>query len=209
MGTFTDGFCRPVDMGDEQDTIPRSHGIEWENRAFSGFQGRKDSETLELGDYPNGCKVLLDIIKRMDENYNYLAIQKLCAIKNKKLFLVSVKGRGSRFCMYKNGVHNSNRLYFSVDVKRARIEARSFDPECKREHTKVEFVLTKVEKFKAITQFGLGGISTMSAVAGEEAFPLVPVAPLVPPVQMSKKQKFEEKLRLYQASVSSIDTARL
>jgi hypothetical protein len=158
MGTFTDGFCRPVDMGDDNDTIPRSHGLASENRAFSAFQCRKNSQSLELGDYPNGCQTILDIIKRMNENYNYLAIQKLCVDKNKRTFLISVKGSGSRFCIYKKGTHKNNRLYFSVDVNRARIEARCFDPDCKREHAEtptVELALNLMETSEVTTQFGL------------------------------------------------------
>lgn len=209
MGTFTEGFCRPVDMGDEHDTIPRPGTLVSENRAFSAFQCRKNSESLELGDYPNGCQTFLDIIKRMNDNYRFLAIQRLCLDKKNRSFMISVKGSGSRYCMYKNGVHNNNLLYFCVDIRRARIQAHCSDPDCKREHgdaPRFERVLTMGEKFKVATQFGLK-MSDSQMQRREHVVSLPPRAPLIPPVQMSEKdiktQRWEEKRRMYQSSMTS------
>jgi hypothetical protein len=51
MGTFTSGFSRPVDMGDEHDAIPRSDALfPLERRVVSGFQRRKNNTSLELSE---------------------------------------------------------------------------------------------------------------------------------------------------------------
>jgi hypothetical protein len=206
MGTFTNGFCRPVDMGDGHDAIPRSDTLE-SHRAVSAFQCRKNSLSLELGDYPNGGQTILEIIKRINAQYSFVAIHRLSVDRKKRSFMISVKGSGSRYCMYKNGVHNSNRVYFCVDVKRARIQAHCSDPDCKREHAKdqlVERTLTLGEKFNLTTQFGLKDTQirrTMSPITAEEVV-------LVPRIQMSeaeikrqKRQQWEEKRQKYQSLI--------
>jgi hypothetical protein len=114
--------------------------------------------------------------------------------------------------MYQNGVHSSNRVYFCLDVKRARIQVHCFDPDCKREHAKtpIKRALTLIDKHNLTTQFGLPDTLArprISPVVGEEASgPVVtPITPLAPLVQMSatelKKHRWEEKRRMYQSSV--------
>ena len=157
MGAFTGGFCRPVDMGDEHDTIPESARLLSECSVVRGFQRRKNSLSLELGEWGSGCQTILAIIKRLHDNYSFLSIHRLFVDKKKRSFLITVKGSGSRYCMYRDGVHRTNRIYFSLDLKRARIKVHCLVPDCKRDHDKplVERALTLVEKYQITAQFGL------------------------------------------------------
>jgi len=195
MGTFTDGFYRPIDMGDENDVIPQSDTLLSKSRAVSAFQCRKNTLSLELGDYPNGCQTILDMIKGMDDRYSGVAIHILSIDKKKRSFMISVKGRGSRYCMYKNGVHSRNRVDFCLDVKRGRIQAHCSDPDCKQEPGETPLVtrpLTRMDKFRITTQFGLEDTQTRTTLGP-------PLVPLVP--QMSKAQIWQEKQRMYQSSI--------
>ena len=209
MGTFTNGFCRPEDMGDGHDVMPQSDTLSSRRRDTSGFPCPKNSLSLELGDYPNGYQTILEIIKRMNDNYRFLAIHRISVDTKKRSFLVSVKGRGSRYCMYSNQVHTSNNVYFCVNVKRARIQVHCSDPDCKQEHAKTPMVergITLAEKYNITAKFGIENTRTrwtMSSITAEEIVPLVPLVPLV---QMSdaeiKRQNYEIKRQKYQASIN-------
>ena len=209
IGTFTDGFCRPVDMGNENDVIPRSDTLPSKRSVQRGLQRRKNNLSLELSKYPSGCRTILQIIKRVNDSYRFLTIHKLSVDEQKRFFLINVKGSGSRYCMYKKGVHSSNQVYFCLDVKRARIQVHCFDPDCKRDHVKtpVDRALTLTENYNLTAQFGLLDTRTrpkMSPITGEE---VVPQVQLVPLIQM-KRLKWEEKRRMYQSLIggSAVDT---
>jgi hypothetical protein len=207
MGVFTDGFFQPEDMGDAHDIIPRSDTISSKCRAVNSFQRRKDNSSLELGEYPSGCQTILGILKRVHLNYRFLAIHKIMVDKKQRSFLITVKGSGSRFCMSRNAVHNSNKIYFCIDVKRARIRVHCYDPDCKRDHGKarVERALTLVDKYSLSTQFGLASTLTRRTISPSTGEEIVPLIPLVPVVQISdtetKKLIWEEKQRMYQSTI--------
>jgi hypothetical protein len=210
IGTFTDGFRRPLDMGDEHDVIPQS-GVLFpsKHRAVSGFQPRKNNTPLKLSDYSTGCRTILEIIKRVHVNYQCLAIHRISVDPKTQSFLINVKGNGSRYCMYRKRVHSSNGVYFCLDAKRARIRVLCFDPDCKRDHAKahIERALSLVDKYSITTQFELRNTRTRPTVAQcvplVQLVPLVPQVPLIPlePVQQiqMKKLKWEEKRRMYQS----------
>ena len=200
IGTYTSGFCRPLDMGDEHDAIPKSDVLlRSKRRAVSGFQPRKNSTPLKLSDYSRGCLTILEIIKRFHANYQFLAIQRISVDETTQSFFITVKGDGARYCMYRKRVHSSNGVYFRLDVKRFRIQVHCFDPDCKRDNAKAQIVrpLSLVEKYSISTQFELPGTRTCPTMSSAE----VPLLPLVPmSLIQTKKQKWEEKRQLYQSS---------
>jgi hypothetical protein len=137
MGMFTDGFTRTEDMGDELDIIPgKKDNILFpaERRAISGFQRRKTLENIIHKDFPSGIHLLRGVLGRIHENYVHLGVHTVCLDRNKKLFIVTVKGKGSRFCPYKGNHHHSNRVYFCINFGRQRVNIHCFDNDCKKKY---------------------------------------------------------------------------
>jgi hypothetical protein len=203
MGAFTHGFCRPCDMGDEHDGIPQSDALfTAERRIVNGFQRRKNTVPVDLTRFPSGYQALLQIIHNIHESYQYLAIHKLSVDEKKRTFLITVKGSGSRYCMYRNGFHSSNRVYFCLDLKRGRIHAHCFDPDCKRAHVNTPVIrsLSRADTYRINTGFGIVTTierPTISPIVALEAQP----TPL--DVQPTKKSIWEEKQRAYKLLLST------
>jgi hypothetical protein len=133
MGMFTSGFTRPVDMGDELDKIPDGDSLfPAERRLVSGFQRRKNLDSLSHGEHTQGFEYIRSIVARAHVEFQHLALHKVSIDRVKRSLLVTVKGKGSRFCPYKGNFHHSNRIYFSVQVKRARVQIHCFDADCRK-----------------------------------------------------------------------------
>jgi hypothetical protein len=203
MGAFTHGFCRPCDMGDEHDGIPKSDALfSSERRIVNGFQRRKNTEPVDPTRFPSGYHALLQTIQNIHESYKYLAIHKLSIDEKKRTFLITVKGSGSRYCLYRNGFHSSNRVYFCLNLKRGRIHAHCFDPDCKRDHVNTPVIrsLSRVDIHRITTGFGIVTTTerpTISPIVGLEPMSAPPVA------QPTKKSIWEEKQRAYKLLLSA------
>jgi len=202
MGTFTDGFVRPEDMGDEQDGIPQSSALfSSERRIVTGFQNRKNMICIEANRFPSGYGALLETIKNIHESYRYLAIHRLSMDEKQKTFFITVKGNGSRYCMYRKGFHTSNRVYFCMNLKRSRIHMHCFDADCKRDHAAnpISRALSITDRHRIATGFELPStlerptISPVLAV-GEE--PSSVVAADTPQSRLASKTSAWEAKRL-------------
>ena len=137
MGMFTDGFQRTMDMGDELDMMPRKQDaimFPRERRTISGFQRRKNIETISQRDFPSGISTIGNIIERLHENYKHLGIHNVCLDRGKKMFIVTVKGKGSRYCPYRGNYHHSNRVYFCILYGKLRVYTHCFDNDCKKRY---------------------------------------------------------------------------
>ena len=217
MGLIPDGlFHRPLDMGDEHDNIPISDTLfPVERRTVTGYQKRKNSVQLDLGDHVAGCRALLQILRRVHDRYLHLAIHRITLDSKARTFFITVKGCGSRFCMYRSAVHNSNRIYFSIDIRRARVRAHCFDVDCKREHSgcPIERALTLSDKYSLTRGFGLSDPTprpTISPAVVEEeggGMQLVVLPAVLPPtptvVAATKREIWLEKRRVYQLNRAS------
>lgn len=196
MGSFTPGFARPFDMGDEHDRIPQSDILfTSERRVLNGVQRRKNTESVDPSRFPDGYQFLLQTIKRIDLAYQYLAIHKLSLDTTQRTFFITVKGSGSRYCMYRKGFHSSNRVYFILDLKHSRLHVHCFDPDCKRDRVArpVTRALSMIDRHRICTGFELSNTSerpTLSPIVGMEEIP-------PPPVELSKVSVWEAKQRAY------------
>lgn len=158
MGPLTTGFCRPEDMGDEQDGIPQSASLfSSERRVLTGLSRRKNMVYVEASRFPSGYGALLETIKNIHESYKYLAIHRLSMDEKQRMFFITVKGSGSRYCMYRNGFHSSNRVYFCLNLKRGRLHMHCFDPDCKRDHASTPVIrsLSMIDRLRISTGFEL------------------------------------------------------
>jgi hypothetical protein len=204
MGSFTRGFCRPIDMGDEHDGIPKSDALcIAERRIVNGFGRRKDTVPVDISRFPSGYHALLQTIQNFHESYKYLAIHKVSVDEKKRTFFITVKGSGSRYCMYRNGFHTSNRVYFCLNLKRGRIHAHCFDPECKRDIVKTPVIrsLKMSDAYRITTGFGIPLTVERPTIS-----PIVDIVEVVPTsivVKPTKTSIWEEKQRAYKLLLST------
>lgn len=220
MGNFTQGFLRPVDMGDDRDMIPIADILfPAERRAVSSLHRRKNTVRVTLSTYPLGYSMLLNMIVNMHEEYRHIAIHYVSLDPLKRSFLINVKGKGSRYCPYKGLHHHSNRVYFSLNLARARLNVHCFDPDCKKHNHFPNLLvrsLSQVDKYSITHGFGLPDKSnrpTISPVVHETTHPFhmnhpdtmigtthIPMS--ISPLNAAdeKKRLWEEKRRLYQIS---------
>jgi hypothetical protein len=209
MGDFTQGFLRPNDMGDDRDMIPIADILfPVERRTVCAQHRRKNLIRVPMSIYPAGYSALLNIMTRMHEEYRHIAIHYVSMDTQKKTFLINVKGKGSRYCPYKGVHHHSNRIYFTLNLLRARIHVHCFDPECKKHKDFPDLLvrsMSLVDKYNVTRGFGLPDTSnrpTISPIVHEMTKPL---AVVIPPTEVvvtvdEKKRLWEEKRRLYQLS---------
>jgi hypothetical protein len=209
MGTFTDGFQRPADMGDEHDGIPQGDALfPVERQAVKGFQRRKNTVPVNVSRFPSGYHAILQALQNIHEAYRYLAIHKVIMDEKKRTFLITVKGNGSRYCLYRNGFHSSNRVYFCLDLKRGSVATFCFDPDCKRAHANkpVKRTVSLVDRHRIAEGFGIPETlrrPTISPIIEHEAPAVVPPVPSAPQVQVSKLSVWEEKQRAYKLLLST------
>ena len=192
MGGFTPGFCRPADMGDIHDVIPQSDIMFASERRVLGNLGRrKYTSAVELRQHPAGYRAILDVLVTVHAAYRHLAIHKVVVDESKHAFIVTVKGNGSRFCLYRNEMHQSNRAYFWINISRGCLHVHCFDPDCKKQHAKqpITRVLTRTQKHQLLTAFP-ASVSPVAASAASAA-----------PVSLTQAQKlhnWHEKYAQYQ-----------
>ena len=188
MGQFTPGFTRPADMGEPEDPVSRTERV-----VVQGFQR---TAPMELHRNPTGYHALLQVITRIHAAYAHVAIQKLLLDERRRLFVVVVKGHGSRYCMYRSTQHVSNRVFFSVNLTRGRIYMHCFDPECKRAYGKNPLCHPLARRDKT-------SLTAAFAMSDPDIRPTAVSLPIVTPTTESRRRKWEEKARAYQHLVAS------
>jgi hypothetical protein len=197
MGTFTNGFHRPDDMGDEHDQIPQSDAMFTAERSVvKGIQRRKNTVIVDCARFPAGYQALLHAIQNIHSSYQHLAIHKLSVDAKKRSFIITVKGRGSRYCIYRSRLHASNRVYFCLNLKHSRIHVLCFDPDCKHDtvNTPVTRSLSMMDKHRITTGFEMQEIKDRPTISPFVSVS-VPTAPVLEPE--SKTTIWKEKQRLY------------
>ena len=160
MGLFTEGFKRTLDMGDELDIMPRKQEaimFPSERRAISGFQRRKNIESVSHREFPLGIATIGNVIGRLHENYEHLGIHNVCIDRSKKMFIITVKGKGSRYCPYRGSHHHSNRVYFCILFGKLRVYIHCFDNDCKKTYDSkpITRTLNLTDCIKLEQEFGL------------------------------------------------------
>ena len=204
MGIFTPGFTRPSDMGDEHDVIPNDSIVfPSEKRIVNGFDRRKNTVQMNHSKFPDGFKSILSCIVGIHECYKHIAIHKLSMDEDKKVILVTVKGKGSRYCMFTKKFHNSNRVYFVFGLKRSYIQVNCFDPDCRKEHSDkpLRRSLSLMDKYRILDGFGIPNTMVRPTIS-----PVVDVhhlskpdspGPVVVDSVLKKRRMWEEKRKLY------------
>ena len=197
MGTFNDElFIRPDDMGEELDVIPQAVALfPSEKRTLSGFQKRKSLEAADACMYPNGHLIIREVLKQVHESYLHLAIHNVCMNTKSKLLIVTVKGRGSRYCLYQKRDHNSNRVYFTIDTRKQTVTARCFDDDCKKEIVSKPIVrpLSFIHRHTLMKEFGFSTPRSRIATTAQ-------VQTSTEPAAKTKTEIYEEKRKAYMSA---------
>lgn len=130
---FTSGFIPPMDMGTEIDGGPNQEGIVFptEKKHVMNLSKRKTDVYLPIGQ--KIMDVLYCIIRRVHENYHHVTIDSRRIIYNRKFctILITVHGKGSRYCMVKHADHSSNRIYFIVYLRKSMVTQHCHNRDCK------------------------------------------------------------------------------
>ena len=203
MGQFTQGFVRPVDMGDKDDRIPQSDIVfPSEKRQITGFNKRKNSEDVNMHTHVEGYHALIGTLKNIHSEYAHVAIHKVSMNRAQQTFLVTVKGNGSRYCMYKTCAHNSNRVYFVINMKAGRVQMYCFDRDCRRDFAASPIVRTvsTVDRHNITRAFGLKPSSERPTITPPQSSS--PVVVVSPPNPVTKRELFERKRQAYLSTLA-------
>lgn len=164
MGLFTTCFEPTPDMGGDLDRIPTEPSMfPAEKRVISGINRRKDMISVDIPTYPDAVRTIHRIISRLDGEYVHTAIHRLSLDRNKSIVIVLPKGKGARYCLTKGAHHHSNRVYFTMYIKRGKLDVQCFDQECKKERIVHTFPLAMIDKLSLIKNFGLDVSKTKPA----------------------------------------------
>ena len=120
------------------------------------------TDAIDLTRNPKGYQTLLQTITPIHTAYAHVAIHKVFLDTKRRMFIVVVKGNGSRYCQYRLTTHTSNRVFFCVNLMRGRIYTHCFDPECKRRYgtTPLSQPLSRQDKSRLTADFALPETST-------------------------------------------------
>lgn len=192
MGMFTPGFVRPPDMGDEHDKIPQADVVfPAERRVVRNFDRRKDSVVLPAQKYAEGYRVIREILSGVQPEFAHIAIHRVSMDARSQTFLVTVKGKGSRFCVYQGRCHQSNRVYFCVNLRHSRVQIHCFDPDCRRDNVRMQ-TITLVDDHRLRMAFGLPISMPRPTIS-----PIPTSDPGVADTHEAKRQAWEEKRKAF------------
>ena len=167
MGEFTPGFTPPHDMSVTDGPGPArgpsgARGTSASAPLVQRFERQPHTDAIDLTRNPKGYQTLLQTITPIHTAYAHVAIHKVFLDTKRRMFIVVVKGNGSRYCQYRLTTHTSNRVFFCVNLMRGRIYTHCFDPECKRRYgtTPLSQPLSRQDKSRLTADFALPETST-------------------------------------------------
>ncbi len=210
MGEFTPGFTQPHDMSVTDGSGPSGACARASARGARGagagtnasaplvqrFERQAHTDAIDLTRNPKGYQTLLQTITPIHTAYAHVAIHKVFLDTKRRMFIVVVKGNGSRYCLYRHTTHTSNRVFFCVNLMRGRIYTHCFDPECKRRYgtTPLSQPLSRQDKSRLTADFALPETSTRPtltcASASANASAVVDTE--------TRRTKWLDKVRTYQ-----------
>lgn len=189
LAQFTTGFRVPPDMCDDIDVGRKP--LPKERQTMKMIARRKFAETLSLAQYRAGVTTLSQFLGDVNEEYRHLTIHSIQRDLRTRTITAMVRGRGARYCPYKNAVHTSNRVYFTLSLKRSSLYINCFDLDCQSQ-TRVEHPLTYVLKRQLMEEFQCRDVTPTTHSTTTTTITTTTTTTTTTTIPMLKKARWEQ-----------------
>lgn len=134
-------FAAPLDV-----PAPRNGGAVFSQEKSQLRAVKRRKNVVYLDPTSPVFPLVQNILGRVDNHYQQIAIQSIAFDKEYKTLTVNVKGRNCRHCLLARREHVSNRIYFVVLLNRGYVQTRCFDTQC----TKIRETLFPKKKDQSV-----------------------------------------------------------